>query len=220
VFTSSWRMLDEETQTAMARLSVFRGHFSRQAAQAVGRCSPRVLLALVNKSWLQRGDNDFQIHELVRQFAAEQLRELPGGAEEARDAYAAYYAAFLQQQNDLMTGPRQKEAIQAVGDALEQAAAAWRWLGRPPGGVSGIVEQMLPALYRYVESLQRGGALVKLLELALAEPPGDLALRAVLLAAKTAFYRTGLPIRFEAFGVVMPIDDQLPEAWELAEQQP
>src|SRR5690606_26117351 len=63
VFTSSWRMLDEETQTAMARLSVFRGHFSRQAAQAVGRCSPRVLLALVNKSWLQRGDNGFQVHE-------------------------------------------------------------------------------------------------------------------------------------------------------------
>jgi len=220
VFTSSWRMLDEETQGAMARLSVFRGHFSRQAAQAVGRCSPRVLLALVNKSWLQRGDTGFQIHELVRQFAAEQLRELPGGAEEARDAHAAYYAAFLQQQNDLMTGPRQKEAIQAVGDAFEQAAAAWRWLVRRPGGLSVIVGQLLPALYRYVESLQRGNALVKLLELALAEPPDDLALRAVLLAAKTAFYRTGLPIRFEAFGVAMPIDAQLPEAWELAGQQP
>src|SRR5690606_21350 len=166
VVTSSWRMLDEETQTAMARLSVFRGHFSRQAAQAVGRCSPRVLLALVNKSLLQRGDNGFQVHNLVRQFAAEQLRELPGGAEEAR------------------------------------AAAAWRWLVRRPGGLSVIVGQLLPALYRYVESLQRGNALVKLLELALAEPPDDLALRAVLLAAKTAFYRTGLPIRFEAFGVV------------------
>src|SRR5690606_37396394 len=98
VFTSSWRMLDEEAQTAMARLSVFRGHFSRQAAQAVGRCSPRVLLALVNKSWLQRGDNAFQIHELVRQFAAERLRELPGGKDEARDAHAAYYAGFLYEQ--------------------------------------------------------------------------------------------------------------------------
>src|SRR5690606_6251668 len=153
VFTSSWRMLDEETQTAMARLSVFRGQFSRQAAQAVGRCSLRVLLALVNKSWLQRGETEFQIHELVRQFAAEQLRELPGGKEEARDAHAAYYAAFLREQNDLMSGPRQKEAFRAVGDGLDQAAAAWRWLvacDRSGGGAENvlrvIVAQMLAAL--------------------------------------------------------------------------
>lgn len=223
VFHGSWGMLDEEAQAAMARLAIFRGRFSRQAAQAVGRCSLRVLLALVNKSWLQRGDDGFQIHELVRQFAAERLRQLPGGEEDARDAHAAYYAGLLHEQDSLMKGQRQKEAFETVRSVIDQAAAAWRWLVERPGGLNVIVEQMLPALYRHVESLQRSGSLLPLLELALGASTraGDaLTLRAILLAAKTAFYRSGLPIRFEAMGTVVPFDDQLAEAWALAGQQP
>jgi tetratricopeptide (TPR) repeat protein len=65
--------------------------------------------------------------------------------------------------------------------------------------------------------------LLPLLQLALASPAeGEdaLPLRAILLAAKTAFYRSGLPIRFEAVGTVVPYDDQLAEAWQLAGEHP
>jgi predicted ATPase len=230
VFHSSWALLAEESREAMARLSVFRGRFARDAAQAVSRCSLRVLLTLVNKSWLQRGEDGFQIHELVRQFAAEQLQLLPGGEAEARDAHAAYYAALLHDQRTLIFGPRQKEAFETIGSVLDQAAAAWLWLVERDRSSSGeqiglrtIAEQLLPALYRYAESMQRGGMLLPLLQRTLdhsAEVSRDLSSRAILLAAKTAFYRSGLPIRFEAMGTVVPFDDQIVEAWQLAKQQP
>ncbi|MDT8304745.1 MAG: tetratricopeptide repeat protein [Anaerolineae bacterium] len=129
-----------------------------------------------------------------------------------------------------MNGPGQKEAFEMVRSVLDQAAAAWHWVVGRGGtdqsaetGLQMIVEKMLPALYRHAESMQRGGKLLPLLELALAGPAEgqrNLPLRTILLVAKTAFYRSGLPIRFEANGSVVPFDDQLEEAWLLAEAQP
>jgi predicted ATPase/DNA-binding SARP family transcriptional activator/pimeloyl-ACP methyl ester carboxylesterase/tRNA A-37 threonylcarbamoyl transferase component Bud32 len=229
VFKTSWEMLDDAARTAVARLSVFRGQFSRHAAEAVAGCSLRTLLALVNKSWLQRLEDGFQMHELVRQYAAEQLAKIPGGEVSARDAHATYYAGFLEQQNCLMNGPGQRAAFEAVHSVFDQAAAAWRWLverermaGTDPAGLRVIVERMLPALYRESESRQRGGDLMPLLEMALAAlahaEDGEV-VRGILLAAKSAFYRTGLPVRFEAMGSVMPFDGPLDEAWQVGERR-
>jgi DNA-binding SARP family transcriptional activator/predicted ATPase len=76
VFDRSWRALSPEEQAVMARLSIFRGGFTREAAEQVAGANLRVLLALVNKSLLQRHPNGrFDVHELLRQYAAEQRRQ-------------------------------------------------------------------------------------------------------------------------------------------------
>ena len=54
VFDASWRMLDNAEREAFARLSVFRGGFTRDAAQAVAGAGLRRLMSLVQKSLLQR----------------------------------------------------------------------------------------------------------------------------------------------------------------------
>src|SRR5690606_26963632 len=54
VFMRSWQMMTPEQQRVLARLSVFCGGFTREAAQAVSGADLRLLLALTNKSMLQR----------------------------------------------------------------------------------------------------------------------------------------------------------------------
>jgi pimeloyl-ACP methyl ester carboxylesterase/predicted ATPase/DNA-binding SARP family transcriptional activator/tRNA A-37 threonylcarbamoyl transferase component Bud32 len=225
VFYASWEMLDEAARAAAARLSIFRGHFSRQAAEAVAGAPLRTLLALVNKSWLQRAEDGFQMHELVRQYAREQLQKIEGAELAARDAHAIYYAGFLHEQAGSLHDPRQQQAFQAVEAAFEQASAAWRWLVQRDGPINGAgsglqlaVEQMLAALYTYCESRLRIAEFFQLIEAALDSPTGKLEIpgRATCLAAKAAFTILGYPIRFDAMGGVLSFDtDLVTEAWRL-----
>lgn len=85
VFDRSWHGLSPEEAAVMARLSIFRGGFTRESAENVAGANLRILLALVNKSLLQRRAEDgrFDVHELLRQFAAEQRRQIdPDGSVE------------------------------------------------------------------------------------------------------------------------------------------
>lgn len=95
VFASSWEQMSAEEQMALARLAVFRGGFTIEAASAVAGASLPSLLALVNKSLLKRGRaGRFEIHELLRQFADSCLT--PDDKTDARDRHARYFAAHLQ----------------------------------------------------------------------------------------------------------------------------
>lgn len=77
VFERSWQMMPPEEQAVLAKLSVFSGGFTREAAEAVADANLRLLLALVNKSLLHRQPESgrFAIHELLRQFAALKRQE-------------------------------------------------------------------------------------------------------------------------------------------------
>ena len=54
VFAHSWQLLDAEEQQVLRRLAVFRGGFTRAAAEQVAGATLAVLAALVDKS-LVRG---------------------------------------------------------------------------------------------------------------------------------------------------------------------
>ncbi|MCA9953081.1 MAG: AAA family ATPase [Anaerolineales bacterium] len=97
VFEHSWQLLTPAEQTVLAKLSVFRGGFTREAAEQVTGASLRVLLALVNKSLLQRqvGDGRFTMHELLRQFAAAKRRVLDTNDVTLR-AHGRYFATLIQ----------------------------------------------------------------------------------------------------------------------------
>jgi non-specific serine/threonine protein kinase len=75
VFESSWNQLSEEERKTFRRLSIFRGGFKRQAAQAVCGARLPMLITLVRKSLLHRdpASGRYEIHELLRQYAKEQL---------------------------------------------------------------------------------------------------------------------------------------------------
>ena len=73
-FDQSWRLLSGEQQDVLARLSVLRGDFGREAAAAVADADLRLLSELVSKSLVRRSDfGRYELHELLRQYAAEKL---------------------------------------------------------------------------------------------------------------------------------------------------
>jgi len=102
VFECTWGMMSPAEQSALASLSVFRGSFSREAAQQVAGASLRVMQALVGKSLLHRhAENDgsaaggrFSMHELLRQYAAEQRRRADPDDAVAL-AHCRYYAGRM-----------------------------------------------------------------------------------------------------------------------------
>jgi serine/threonine protein kinase/DNA-binding SARP family transcriptional activator len=222
VFSASWQMLDEPAQSVLLQLCVFRGPFSRAEAQGVADVSLHTLLALAHKSWLQRAaGNLFQIHELLRQYVAEKLTADPSLWREAHNRHALYYARFLQLQAVSMKGPEQQEAFTAVGTAFDNIRAAWRWLIEQ-GQFETIVQQMLPAIFRYCETRVRGWELLPLLNATLETLPATAnkvarrELYIALLTAKGAFYRNHYPVRFESFGMVLPAhEESIRQAWSL-----
>ena len=74
VFDYSWGLLSSAEQTALAKLSVFRGSFDLEGAEEVGGASLPVLASLADKSLLRTdGSGHYALHELLRQYAADQL---------------------------------------------------------------------------------------------------------------------------------------------------
>jgi predicted ATPase len=74
VFDHTWLFLTPREQRTLAQLSVFRGGFSREAAEKITGTTLGLLSALVDKSLVRRVEtNRFDLHELIRQYAFEQL---------------------------------------------------------------------------------------------------------------------------------------------------
>jgi predicted ATPase/transcriptional regulator with XRE-family HTH domain len=74
VFDHSWKSLSLEERAVYRRLSVFKGSFEREAAQAVAGASLSHLRLLLDKSLIRRtSSNRYDLHELARQYAYEQL---------------------------------------------------------------------------------------------------------------------------------------------------
>ncbi|MFL7807792.1 MAG: BTAD domain-containing putative transcriptional regulator, partial [Anaerolineae bacterium] len=124
VFDATWGMLTEKERRVFARLSVFRGGFTREAAQAVTGADLRALISLVNKSLLQRGRGGrYEVHELLRQYAAGKLEEVPEEKKETLDLYADYYVEFLaRKEMELWRGDRQE-----AWSEIDNIRAAWHW---------------------------------------------------------------------------------------------
>ena len=67
VFDHSWKLLSEEEQKVLLRLSVFQGGFQREAAEHVAEATLLTLSALVTKSLIRRsGTGRYDLHELIR----------------------------------------------------------------------------------------------------------------------------------------------------------
>jgi len=97
VFDSMWRLLTESEQTVLAQLSVFRGSFTRPAAQRITGTSLRDLMSMTHKSLLYRTPaGRYELHELLRQYAAEKVAPVGVAGEALQEKYAAYYAGWLE----------------------------------------------------------------------------------------------------------------------------
>jgi predicted ATPase len=128
-FDQSWRLLSGEQQDVLARLSVLRGDYGREAAVAVAGADLRLLSELVSKSLVRRSDfGRFELHELLRQYAAERLAASPGEETDARERHARHYAAMLMERQAALMGPELAVARDELRGELDNLRAAAEWI--------------------------------------------------------------------------------------------
>jgi predicted ATPase/DNA-binding SARP family transcriptional activator len=125
-FDHSWQLLPETEKELFARLSVFRGGFGHEAALQVAGASPPTLSALVDKSLVRYVSADrYDMHPLLRQYAAEKLAEKPQVQNEVEEKLVRYFGAFLQQQATRLKGSQQRQALAEIALEIENARLAF-----------------------------------------------------------------------------------------------
>lgn len=128
IFNSTWGRLTPIEQEVFQQLSVFRGGFTREAAQAITGVSLRNLMALVNKSLLRfDSEGRYQVHELLRQYAAERLAEDPVAEAAVKDRHCSYFSTFLMNKEPDLRGLSQGQALTDIEIEIDNVRTAWRW---------------------------------------------------------------------------------------------
>ncbi len=169
VFTQSWNLLSDQDRQVLRRLSVFRGNFSREAAASVVLSAEPsqpalstqhsallpILVGLIDKSLLRREaasggmEGRYDMHELIRQYAGEQLR-LAGEDDQAHEQHARYYLALAEEAEPHFRGAGQELWRHRLELEHDNLRAALAWSLAAPGGAE-IALRLAGALWRFWE---------------------------------------------------------------------
>lgn len=127
VFDSSWHMLGATEQQALAKLSVFRAGFSRDAAEQVAEANLPVLALLIAKSLVRRIEGGrYGFHELVRLHAHEKLIET-GGLDATCRAHLNYFLELVEAAEPKLFGAEQTTWLDRLEQEHDNLRAALEW---------------------------------------------------------------------------------------------
>lgn len=148
-FDNSWRKLNEEERSVFAQLSIFRGGFTRAAAQEVTGASLRQLSHLVNKSLLRfdKENGRYGVHELLRQYGAEKLDQQPELGALATDHHSSYYLQMLAGYTDDLKSKGKLRALITIEADLKNVQLAWNHASAQQN--IKAISQSLEALWRF-----------------------------------------------------------------------
>jgi predicted ATPase/DNA-binding SARP family transcriptional activator len=129
VFDHSWQILADDEQSAIRKLAIFQGGFSREAATAVAGATLPMLVRLADKSLLRRaaapdGRWRYDMHEAVRLFAAEQLAAHAGEEAACRLAHGRYFAQWTRQQEASLNSGQQVKTLRLMRQEADNLCLA------------------------------------------------------------------------------------------------
>jgi predicted ATPase/class 3 adenylate cyclase len=115
--TIAWshELLSADERRAFARLAVFAGGCTLEAAEEVCDADLEIVAALIDKSLLRREEDRYYMLETIGEYALEQLEE-SGESEEVRGRHAEYYLEQARSVERLIRSPQAAGAL----DRLEQ----------------------------------------------------------------------------------------------------
>lgn len=128
VFEPTWVRLTYDQRNVYQMLSVFRGGFARQAAEAITETNIHILLSLANKSLLHLDSaGRYQIHELLRQYAETQLRSDDDAFTKVCDLHCDFFAKFVHERQSQIYFGDQRRAASEIENERENIRAMWEW---------------------------------------------------------------------------------------------
>ena len=145
VFDHSWELLSDLERRVFMKFSIFRGGGRRDAAEEVAGATLQTLLALVDKSLLQRSPNRrYELHGLLRGYAADRLIQDESLQKATKDKHANYYADYIQTHEIT-----ERANLGWLEEEIENIRAAWEWSIKDRR--EEAIEQLFRGLYVYYE---------------------------------------------------------------------
>jgi predicted ATPase/DNA-binding SARP family transcriptional activator len=127
VFEPTWGRLTQAERHALMNLSVFRGGWTRDAAEAVAGATLPLLSMLVDKALVRRTKlGRYEVHELIRQFADTHLQSAPEELERNRQRHQAYFLALLATRTSAVKGTEQRATLAEIRADMDNVRLAWR----------------------------------------------------------------------------------------------
>jgi predicted ATPase len=127
VFAYAWNRLSEDERNVFMKLSVFRGGFTREAAEKVAGATLRVLMGLVNKSLIRRNADSgrYEVHELLRQYGEQQLEADSEELYRIGERHALHYVDFMEKQSVPLRSRKAKAAADEIDMEIDNVRSAW-----------------------------------------------------------------------------------------------
>jgi len=182
----SYELLTEDEQRLFARLAVFAGGCTLEAAEEVAEANLDTLQALVDKSLVRFDDGRYRMLETIREYAAEKLEE-SGGAGTRWERLAQVLVALAEAEGAPMFFDRQEQAFARLGLEHANTRAVVEWAMR--SGRNDLVAGLYAALMEVwvAQGHQREVAgWIEAAEAGCRDVPADIAVNALAGAAEVA----------------------------------
>jgi predicted ATPase/DNA-binding NarL/FixJ family response regulator len=170
-FDHTWKLMADDERLTFAQLSVFRGGFDREAAQQVAGATLLHLVALVEKSLINKQTADrWDMHELLRQYGEEKLASM-GISENVNAAHSRYYADYMHQCELALKGSAQLDILPVIERDFDNTRVAWYWALKTQS--HEIIHSMMEGLFWFGIIRSRQYDVNVLLQQASAQVAGD-----------------------------------------------
>ena len=229
VFDHSWGLLAPKEQTALTRLSVFRGTFSLDAAQQIATTNVTALHKLVSQSLLRRyahedGTTRYDIHVAIAQYAFEALETDRGTLESVLNKHIDYYANLLRGNDKNLTQKKNRSAnleasLKQTDMELSNVRVAWQYAVEQRR--FDAIDTMSTAIHRFFEGtnrFQEGSDLFEYaLEFLTCDPCED---HQEIAISKVAVHSAGLHLRLGNLDRVEDLAEHSVAVFEATNQLP
>lgn len=144
VFEYSWKLLTAAERSLLKRLSVFRGHFSQDAAAQVAGGEIHQLANLCDKSLVRDlPGGGLDIHPLLRPYACQKLAQEPDEARGLHARHCSHFLTFIATRAAALAGQGDEAAMAEIRREAENVAAAWEWAAGDAGQLEAVPESLL-----------------------------------------------------------------------------
>lgn len=148
IFDQTWAFLSGDERQLLCKLAIFRGGFTYEAVEQIVGVSLSQLSGLCDRALLRTDSGGrFVQHDLLRQYALEQLQMQPTMAQDIRSAHAHYFSDWLHAQSLAFHGPRETLALQRIGSEIDNSRGAWQW--SVAQGEAVLLAQAVDALFTF-----------------------------------------------------------------------